>query len=127
MKMINSACWNSIATLTLGTLGDIADSPRLVHLSKAMMREAEDVAAAFGVHMPVPMEKRQAASLSAREHKMSMLQDLEHARPLETETIVNSMETMRDLAGVETPMLDAVLGLLSLRTAKANTAIRVSG
>lgn len=115
IKMINSMCWNPVATVTAATLGELNGAPKVLDIVRRMMREAETVAAAFGVRMPVPMEKRIIGTASIPEHKMSMLQDLERGRPLEIDVLIDSIESMRELVGIETPTLDAVLALARLR------------
>jgi 2-dehydropantoate 2-reductase len=50
---------------------------------------------------------------------MSMLQDLERGRPLEYRVLTDSIEAMRQIAGLETPTIDAVLALLHMRAVKA--------
>jgi 2-dehydropantoate 2-reductase len=80
-----------------------------------MMTEAEAVASALGVVLPQPMEKRIAITLAAREHQMSMLQDLTRGRPLEIDVLACSIAEMRGLVGLTTPTIDMVLDLARLR------------
>jgi 2-dehydropantoate 2-reductase len=120
IKMINSLCWNPVAVLTMATLGEIGARPELVALVRRMMTEAEDVAAALGATIPAPMEKRIAGTVRLTDHKMSMLQDLERGRPLEIDVLRDSIVAMRELAGLETPTIDALLDLVRLRAATAS-------
>lgn len=115
IKMINSMCWNPVAALCNATNGEIAEAPDVVDVVRRMMKEAETVAEALGVEIPVPMEKRVTITLGAVHHKMSMLQDLERGRPIELDVLAESIATMRELAGLETPTIDAVLSLVRLR------------
>jgi 2-dehydropantoate 2-reductase len=115
MKMISSLCWNPVATLGQATLGRIHEHPDAVELVRRMMIEAEDVATALGVTLPVTREKRIAATRLAHGHKMSMLQDLERRRPLEIDALADSIRVMREIAGCATPVIDLVLALLRLR------------
>jgi 2-dehydropantoate 2-reductase len=119
MKMISSLCWNPVATLGHATLGQIHEHPDAVDLVRRMMSEAEDVAAALGVMLPVAREKRITATRLAGGHKMSMLQDLERGRPLEIDALADSIRTVREIAGVATPTIDLVLTLLRLRAGVA--------
>jgi 2-dehydropantoate 2-reductase len=80
IKMISSLCWNPVATLGHATLGEIHQHPDAVELVRRMMIEAEDVATALGVMLPVAREKRIAMTRLAGGHRMSMLQDLAAAR-----------------------------------------------
>jgi 2-dehydropantoate 2-reductase len=119
IKMINSMCWNPVAVLAMATLGDICARPELVALVRRMMGEAEAVATALGATIPVAMEKRIAVTARLTHHKMSMLQDLERGRPLEIDVLKDSIVAMRELAGIETPTIDALLDLVRLRAASA--------
>ncbi|MBU2531394.1 MAG: 2-dehydropantoate 2-reductase [Alphaproteobacteria bacterium] len=119
VKMINSMCWNPVAVLSTATLGEINARAELVDIVRRMMAEAEAVMAALGVPVPVPMEERIAGTATLVNHKMSMLQDLEKGRPMEIDVMRNSISTMCSLAGVETPMIDAMLALTRMRADKA--------
>jgi 2-dehydropantoate 2-reductase len=114
-KMINSLVWNPLAVLTGGTLGELGSKPDIVALAKAMMAEAEAVAAAVGTSMLTPSEKRIAWTLQATSHKMSMLQDFERGRLLEYPILHQSIIAMRELTDLTTPMIDRIYALLSLR------------
>jgi 2-dehydropantoate 2-reductase len=82
-----------------------------------MMTEAGDLAASLGVgKMPMSIDERIAAARSTGAHKMSMLQDLERGRPLETEILLDSIEAMKELARLPTPTIDCVYALLRLRS-----------
>jgi 2-dehydropantoate 2-reductase len=118
IKMISSLCWNPVAALTLATWGELAASQGVVDVVRRMMQEADAVACALGGPPPIPVEERLAAARSAPDHKMSMLQDLERGRPLEYQALTDSIEAMRDIAGVGTPTIDSVLALLRLRAAR---------
>jgi 2-dehydropantoate 2-reductase len=121
IKMISSLCWNPVATLGHATLGEIHQHPDAVELVRRMMIEAEEVATALGVTLPVAREKRITTTRLAGGHKMSMLQDLERGRPLEIDALADSIRTMREIAGVATPTIDLVLTLLRLRAGAVQT------
>jgi 2-dehydropantoate 2-reductase len=80
-----------------------------------MMKEADTVASRLGLEIGPDPEKRIAVTLNAPHHKMSMLQDFEAGRPLELETLAQSLHAVRELADVETPVLDSMLALARLR------------
>lgn len=115
VKFVNSLCWNPVAVLTLATLGAMDAAGDVVPVVHAMMEEADAVARTLGLDIPQFPAKRIAMTLSAGNHKMSMLQDLEHGRPLELEVLETSIKAMSALAGVATPTLDLVLSLARLR------------
>ena len=55
-------------------------------------------------------------------HRMSMLQDWQRGRPLEVDVLTDSVAAMRTLAGIATPTIDEVYGLLRLRAENASAA-----
>jgi 2-dehydropantoate 2-reductase len=93
----------------------MSDAAGVVPLVRTMMREADALAARLALTIGPEPEKRIATTLSARHHKMSMLQDLEAGRPLELEPLVRSLRAVARLAGEPTPTLDTVLALAGLR------------
>ncbi|MES1975633.1 MAG: 2-dehydropantoate 2-reductase [Pseudomonadota bacterium] len=119
IKFVNSLCWNPIAVLTGATNGAIHDDSAALRTLRRTMEEADSIAAALGVAVPVSLDKRIAVTVSAPAHKMSMLQDLEHGRPLEIDVLEASIAAVRSLAGIATPTIDAVLSLVALRAATA--------
>lgn len=124
VKFVNSLCWNPVAVLTQGTLGEMRDAGDVVPVVKAMMIEADAVASRLGLDIGPDPDKRIAMTLSATHHKMSMLQDFEAGRPLELQSLAHSLRAVRELADMKTPMLDSVLALAQLRaeTARRTTA-----
>lgn len=118
IKFVNSLCWNPVAVLTGATNGTIGADSEALNSVAAMMREADAIAERIGLTITVPVEKRIGVTLSAPAHKMSMLQDFEAGRPLEIEILKQSIGAVKEMAGMPTPALDAVLSLMALRTAK---------
>lgn len=122
-KMISSLSWNPLAVLTGATLDRLTASPEVVAIVRRMMREAERVAEALGVERwPINTDERIAAARNAGAHRMSMLQDWDRGRPLEVDVLTDSVAAMRDLAGVATPTIDEIYGLLRLRASSASAA-----
>ncbi|MGF6507362.1 ketopantoate reductase family protein [Paraburkholderia sp. 32] len=124
VKFVNSLCWNPVAMLTQGTLGEMRDAANVVLLVRTMMREADALAVAMGLEVGPDPDRRIALTLSAPHHKMSMLQDLEAGRPLELEPLQRSLEAVRELADMRTPTLDTVLALAGLREGTALNNLR---
>jgi 2-dehydropantoate 2-reductase len=116
IKFVNSLCWNPVAVLTGAANGPIGDDAQAIGTVRRMMDEADAVAARLGIAIPVAADKRIAVTLSARGHKMSMLQDLEHGRPLELDALARSIAAARELADLPTPTIDALLSLIALRS-----------
>jgi len=121
-KMMNSLTWNPIAVLTLATLGQIAEPPAVVDIARRCLAEAEAVATTLGATLPTTAEQRIATTLAMRGHKMSMLQDLERGRVLEYGVLRDSIVAMREIAGLPTPTIDAMLALVTLRAEIAGVA-----
>ncbi|HSW18186.1 MAG TPA: 2-dehydropantoate 2-reductase [Ramlibacter sp.] len=115
VKFVNSLCWNPVAVLTLARLGEIGADPTAHALVEMLMNEADALATRLGLRIPQAPAKRIALTLSAPQHKMSMLQDLEQGRPLELEPLMQSLAAVRELAGLPTPTLDTVLALAAVR------------
>lgn len=118
IKFVNSLCWNPVAVLTGATNGAIGTDGDALNTVAAMMREVDAIAERLGLHIAVPIEKRLSVTRSAPAHKMSMLQDFEAGRPLEIEILKQSLQAVKDMAGMATPTLDTVLSLMALRAAQ---------
>ncbi len=119
MKFANSLCWNPVAVLTLARMGQMEEAPGVVATVTRMMEEIDAVAHALGLELPQPPARRIATTLGAAAHKMSMLQDLEHGRPLELDPLIRSLRAVQAITDLATPVLDAVLALVGLRAAIA--------
>ena len=112
LKLWGNLCFNPISALTRATLDIVATEPALRALSIRMMTEAEEIARRFGVTLRVSIERRVNGAARVGAHRTSMLQDLEAGRPLEIDALLTSVQEMGRLAGVETPYIDMVLGLV---------------
>lgn len=121
-KMMNSLTWNPIAVLTLATLGQISAAPQVVDIARRCLAEAEAVATALGASLPTTAEQRIATTMAMGGHRMSMLQDLQRGRVLEYGVLRDSIVAMREIAGLPTPMIDAMLALVTLRAELAGVA-----
>jgi 2-dehydropantoate 2-reductase len=67
------------------------------------------------VRFDVDVETRIGWAADVGAHKTSMLQDLERGRAMESDALLAAVVEMGDLAAIETPLLDAVLGLVRQR------------
>ena len=83
-----------------------------------MMEEAYAVATAFGVEIPISVDQRMAGAERVGDHKTSMLQDVETARPIEIGGLVGVVLELGRLAGVPTPSTSAVYACAKLLGAK---------
>jgi len=115
LKLWGNLSFNPVSALTQGTLVGMADDPAVRPVVREMMVEAEKVARALGVNLPVDVDTRIGWARDVGEHKTSMLQDLEQGRPMEIDALTGVVAEMGDLVGIDTPMIDTVLGLVRHR------------
>lgn len=108
LKAVGSAAFNPLSALTGLTLAEICGRPDTRARAMALMQEAQAVAAAVGVTLRVPLEKRLEGAAAVGHHRTSMLQDLEAGRPLELDALVLAVVEVGRLAGVATPELERI-------------------
>jgi 2-dehydropantoate 2-reductase len=114
LKLWGNMTFNPISALSRGTLAAICKYPPTRALARAMMTEAQAIAAKLGITFRVPIEKRIAGAERVGHHKTSMLQDVEAGRPLETEALLGSVIELGRMTDTPTPRLDAVFALTKL-------------
>ena len=77
-----------------------------------MLRDAFDeiaaVAARLEVAFPVSLDRRLEAGFGVGDHKTSMLQDLEHGKPLEYQCMTGAVLELADRLQVPAPSLRAI-------------------
>jgi 2-dehydropantoate 2-reductase len=117
VKVWGNLSFNPISALTHATLVDLCQFPLTRDLSIAMMRESEAIANKLGVNFKVSIERRIAGAEKVGAHKTSMLQDVEHGRPIELEALVGAVVELGRLTGTPTPHIDAVYACASLLAA----------
>ena len=108
LKLLGNLALNPISALTHATLQDLCRYPLTRELCVQMMMEAETIATQLGIAMRVGIERRIAGAEKVGAHKTSMLQDIEHGRPLEIEALVGAVIELGRLTGTPTPHIDAV-------------------
>ncbi|HKO04932.1 MAG TPA: 2-dehydropantoate 2-reductase [Candidatus Acidoferrales bacterium] len=91
VKILGNVAFNPTSVLTRATLAQITRDPEVAALVRKIMQEAEAVARALGLDLPVTIDQRMAGAASVGEHKTSMLQDLEAGRRMELEAIVGAV------------------------------------
>jgi 2-dehydropantoate 2-reductase len=84
-----------------------------------MMEEFAQLAGRLGLDLGMDVATRQHDMHRLAGVKSSMQQDMEAGRALELDGIVGAVAEVGDLLGVDTPFIDAVLGLLQQRAAQA--------
>ena len=95
VKLLGNMTFNPISALTGATIGEMLGHPDVSALVRKMMGEAEQVATAVGIDLPISIDKRIAGAAKVGHHKTSMLQDLESGRPLEIEALVGAVIRVR--------------------------------
>ncbi len=108
VKLLGNLAFNPISALTRATLVEIVTHREVAALARAVMEEADAVARAVGVEIPISIDRRMAGAEQVGRHKTSMLQDLEAGRPLELESIVSAVVELGDKLGVPMPNTKAV-------------------
>jgi 2-dehydropantoate 2-reductase len=114
LKVLGNATLNPVSALTGATLVDIVTSPTSRDLVRTLMEEVDAVARAMGAEVATSIEKRMEGAAAVGEHKTSMLQDLEAARPLEVDALLGAVVELADGAGVAVPSLRVVYRLTKL-------------
>lgn len=115
VKLWGNLTFNPISALTGATLAAICGDEGTRTVARAMMIEAQVIAEKLGVHFPVSIDRRIAGAERVGEHKTSMLQDLEHGRPMEVEALIGAVQELGILTACPTPTIDTVLALTRLR------------
>jgi 2-dehydropantoate 2-reductase len=114
-KLVGNLSYNPVAALALAHMDDIHGNEALLALIRTLMEEAMRVAAAYGARVPMTVEERIGIARKLAGAKISMHQDIERRRPLETEAIVGAVTELARKAGIATPMIDAVHALIAER------------
>ncbi len=113
-KLWGNMTMNPISALT-GATGDlILDDALVRQFILAVMAEAKAVGARIGCPIAESGEDRMAVTDKLGCFKTSMLQDAEAGRPLEIDALLAAPREIAGKAGVATPHLDALHGLIRL-------------
>ena len=114
VKLLGNVAFNPISVLTRATLVEMTDHPETSSLARSIMEEADAVAGALGVRVPISIERRISGAAAVGEHKTSMLQDLESGRPMELEAIVGAVIELAEMLDVPVPNTRAVYAAAKL-------------
>lgn len=114
VKLLGNVAFNPISALTRATLVEMTGHPETRALARSIMEEADAVAAALGVRVPISVDRRIAGAAAVGEHKTSMLQDLESGRPMELEAIVGAVIELGEMLDVPVPNTRAVYAAAKL-------------
>ena len=113
-KLWGNMTMNPVSALTGATTDRILDDPLVRAFCSAVMREAQEVGAAFGIPLAQSPDDRHAVTRRLGAIQTSMLQDVQAGRPLEIDGLVGCVREIARHLGLATPNLDALLGLVRL-------------
>ena len=114
LKLWGNQCFNPVSALTGATIDVVTTDPETRATCLSMMREMQAIGERLGLHLRVDAERRLAGAAALGPHKMSMLQDLEHGRPLELDEVVGAVIELGKIAGVPTPIASAIYACVKL-------------
>lgn len=114
-KLWGNVSFSSLAVLTGSGLASLANDPATAELARAIMAEAQAVAEALGARLPMSIAQRIEQTKRMGDHKTSILQDLEAGRPMEVDAMVGCVVEAGRIAGVATPLIDGIYGLVRRR------------
>jgi 2-dehydropantoate 2-reductase len=103
VKVLGNASLNPVSALTRATLVQMVRDPGVCSLIRNIMQEVESVSRKLGMELPVSIDQRIAGAEKVGEHKTSMLQDLEAARPIELEALVGAVVELGERLGLPMP------------------------
>jgi 2-dehydropantoate 2-reductase len=125
VKLLGNIAFNPVSALTKASMLEIATDPDARAIVRAMMYEANAVAEALGIKMPVSINQRMAGAEKVGQHATSMLQDVDAAKPLEVGALVGSVLELGRMLGIPMPYTSTVYActkLLGTKTVKQSIA-----
>tara|TARA_B100001750_G_scaffold247704_1_gene274428 strand:+ start:315 stop:1295 length:981 start_codon:yes stop_codon:yes gene_type:complete len=118
VKLLGNLAFNPVSALTKASMVEIAMDPDARSVVQTMMEEAYAVAEGLGVEIPISIEQRLAGAQKVGEHKTSMLQDVEAAKPIEIGGLVGSVLELGSLLGIPMPYTNTVYACTKLLAQK---------
>ena len=103
VKLLGNVVFNPMSALTGATLEEMATHPESSAIARAVMAEADEVAVALGIRLPLTIDQRMDGARKVGFHKTSMLQDLESGRPMELESVVGVVIELGGKLGLPMP------------------------
>jgi len=100
VKVLGNSSFNPVSALTRATLAQMARDPGVCSVIHSIMQEVEAVSLKLGMELPISIDQRIAGAEKVGEHKTSMLQDLEAARPMELEALVGAVVELGERVGL---------------------------
>ena len=119
VKLLGNLAFNPVSALTKASLAEIVADTDVSGVVRAMMEEGHAVAKALGIELPVSIDQRMAGAGKVGDHKTSMLQDVEAAKPTEIEGLVGTVLELGRMLELPMPYTDAVYACAKLLSAKS--------
>lgn len=113
-KLWGNLTMNPVSAITGATTDLILGDPLVRTFCSAAMREVSAIGARIGCPIALQPDDRHAITAKLGPFKTSMLQDAEATRPLELDAIVTAVHEIGRRLDMETPNIDALLGLTRL-------------
>ena len=117
-KLILNLGGNLIAALAQSSLKDTFADEGCRKAAVCILQESQAIARKLGCTPRVAIE-RTIADFESLPHRPSTLQDLEQGRPIEIDAIFGAPLALAKAAGVETPILEILVGLFKQRARAA--------
>jgi len=114
LKLWGNMTMNPVSAITGETLDRILDDPLVRRFVSDAMAEAARIGERIGLPIAMSPEERHQITRKLGAVRTSMLQDVDAGRPLELDALIGSVSEMGRRVGVDTPNIDALLGLTRL-------------
>lgn len=113
-KLWGNMTMNPVSALTGAPCDQILDDDLVRSFCSAVMLEAQAIGARIGCDIAQAPEDRHALTRKLGSFKTSMLQDVEHDRQIELDTLLGAVRAMGQHLQLPTPSIDALYGLTRL-------------
>ena len=113
-KLWGNMTVNPVSAITGATTDLIMADPLVCGFTSRVMLEAKEIGLRIGIPIDQQPEDRHAITRKLGAFKTSMLQDVEAGKSVELDALVSAVQELGRLIGVDTPFLDALLGLARL-------------
>lgn len=110
LKLVSNLTFGPLCLLSRQGIGPTLAEPAIWRTALAGLSEGASIARGLGIALDFDPEARVKGS-SRVAHKPSILQDMEAGRPIEMEAMLLQPLALARMAGVETPVLDLLIGL----------------
>ncbi len=113
-KLWGNMTMNAVSALTGAPCDQILDDDLVRSFCSAVMLEAQAIGARIGCDIAQAPEDRHAVTRKLGSFKTSMLQDVEHDRQIELDTLLGAVRAIGQHLQMPTPSIDALYGLTRL-------------